>query len=184
MNVTQRWKTFHQNFFCFFVQCLQKTFFLIFLISYSHCRTSLIFDNGTMISRGTCHYHSICKFDLDKNADARVFFVDRSSIGGEVRGVLTRARVERRLICGLLPAITFLEKRPEDALLCMLPETRPGDATTHMQTVLLQAFCYENYIPVIQVRITKMFIFFKSTENCLPHYYCSVLTFFFNQVLL
>ncbi|KAF2880354.1 hypothetical protein ILUMI_25817 [Ignelater luminosus] len=77
--------------------------------------------------------------------------LNRNSIGGEVRGVLTRARVERRLICGLLPAITFLEKCPDDALLCMLPQTRPGDAATHMQTVLLQAFCYENYIPVIQV---------------------------------
>lgn len=75
----------------------------------------------------------------------------RNNMGRAVRGVLTRAKVERRLICGLLPAISYLEKNPDDVLICVIPETRPGDAATHMQTVLLQAFCYENYIPVIQV---------------------------------
>lgn len=75
----------------------------------------------------------------------------RRNIGRAVRGVLTQARSERRLICGLLPAIAYLEKNPEDALLCLLPEITQGDAAIHMQIVLLQAFCYENYIPVIQV---------------------------------
>lgn len=60
--------------------------------------------------------------------------------------------MERRLVCGLLPAIAYLEQSPDDVIFCVLPESRPGDATTHIQTVLLQAFCYENYIPVIQVR--------------------------------
>ncbi|KAJ8932001.1 hypothetical protein NQ314_015047 [Rhamnusium bicolor] len=76
--------------------------------------------------------------------------INRSKLGRAVRGVLTRAKVERRLICGLLPAIGYLEKSPEDVVFCVLPQTRPGDAATHIQTVLLQAFCYENYIPVIQ----------------------------------
>lgn len=75
----------------------------------------------------------------------------RNSLGRTIRNVLAQAKVERRLIYGLLPSINYLEKYPEDAVLCLLPETRPGDAATHMQTVLLQAFCYENYIPVIQV---------------------------------
>lgn len=78
---------------------------------------------------------------------------DRRNIGRAVSDVLTQAKKECRLICGLLPAIAYLEKNPEDVLLCFLPETNPGDAATHMQTVLLQAFCYENYIPVIQVRV-------------------------------
>lgn len=86
-------------------------------------------------------------------------FVDRRIIGRAVCGVLTQAKVERRLICGLLPAIAHLEKFPEDTLLCLLPETRPGDAATHMQTVLLQAFCYENCIPVIQVRYYFLYVF-------------------------
>ncbi|KAJ8965428.1 hypothetical protein NQ317_004046 [Molorchus minor] len=77
--------------------------------------------------------------------------INRKKLGRAVRGMLTRAKVERRLVCGLLPAIAYLEKSPEEVLFCVIPETRPGDAATHMQTVLLQAFCYENYIPVIQV---------------------------------
>lgn len=88
--------------------------------------------------------------------DAFVVFVNRKNVGRAVCGVLTQAKVERRLICGLLPAIAHLEKCPEDTLLCLLPETRPGDAATHIQTVLLQAFCYENCIPVIQVRISLL----------------------------
>lgn len=72
-------------------------------------------------------------------------------MGRAVKGALTQARMEKRLICGLLPAIAYLEKSPEDTLLCLVPEIGQGDAATHMQTVLLQAFCYENYIPVVQV---------------------------------
>lgn len=79
------------------------------------------------------------------------YFHYRSKLGRAVQGVLTQAKLDHRLICGLLPAIGYLEKASEDVVLCVLPETRLGDAARHMQTVLLQAFCYENYIPVIQV---------------------------------
>lgn len=81
----------------------------------------------------------------------KISLFSRSKLGRAVRGMLTRAKVERRLICGLLPAINYLEKAAEDVVFCVLPQTRPGDATTHIQTVLLQAICYENYIPVVQV---------------------------------
>lgn len=79
----------------------------------------------------------------------------RSSIGRAVRAVLAQAKIERRLICGLYQAIGYLEEKADDALLCLLPESRPGDVTSHMQTVLLQAFCYENCIPVITVDSSK-----------------------------
>ncbi|XP_044264546.1 uncharacterized protein LOC123011253 [Tribolium madens] len=85
-----------------------------------------------------------------KNVD-KCKMINRHKLGRALQGVLTEARTEGRLICGLLPAISCLENSLEDVLLCVLPQTRPGDATTHMQTVLLQAFCFENYIPVIQV---------------------------------
>ncbi|RZC33464.1 uncharacterized protein BDFB_007828 [Asbolus verrucosus] len=90
----------------------------------------------------------MCILKLNSN---KCKMINRSKLGSAVQGVLTQAKQERRLICGLLPAIAHLEKTSEDVLLCVLPLTRPGDAATHMQTVLLQAFCYENYIPVIQV---------------------------------
>lgn len=88
-----------------------------------------------------------------------MFFYSRNKLGRTVRGMLTCAKVERRLICGLLPSIAYLEKFSNDVVLCVLPETRPGDTATHIQIVLLQAFCYENYIPVIQVIIDKIFNF-------------------------
>jgi len=77
--------------------------------------------------------------------------MNRNGLSRSVRQVLTQAKNESRLICGLLPAISALTNKPEDALICLLPEARPGDSGTHMQTVLLQAFCYENSIPVIKV---------------------------------
>lgn len=93
----------------------------------------------------------------------------RRNIARAVNNVLTQAKKECRLICGLLPAIAYLEKNPEDVLLCFLPETNPGDAATHMQTVLLQAFCYENYIPVIQVRIYTKKIYY-TLQNVLQQH--------------
>lgn len=86
-------------------------------------------------------------------------------MGRAVKGALTQARIEKRLICGLLPAIAYLEKSPEDTLLCLLPEIGQGDAATHMQTVLLQAFCYENYIPVVQVRQMLCFLLLCNTQQ-------------------
>lgn len=76
----------------------------------------------------------------------------RSRLGLAIPGVLAQARLEKRLVCGLLPAITYLEKTPEDALLCLFSETKPGDSSTHLQTVLLQSFCHEQCIPQILVR--------------------------------
>lgn len=77
--------------------------------------------------------------------------INRNKLGRSLRAALTKARVERRLVCGLLPAIKNLEKSPEEVVLCVLPIARAGDAATHIQAVLLQAFCYENCIPVLQV---------------------------------
>lgn len=75
-----------------------------------------------------------------------------------VAGVLSTARTERRLVCGLLPALNLLETDPDLVMFCLMSETRPGDATGHMHQVLLQAFCLENDIPVIQVGVFFNFV--------------------------
>jgi ribosomal protein L7Ae-like RNA K-turn-binding protein len=85
-----------------------------------------------------------------KNSD-KCKMINRSKLGSALQAVLSQAKVDGRLTCGLPPTVAHLERASEDVLLCVLPLTRPGDAATHIQTVLLQAFCYENYIPVIQV---------------------------------
>ncbi|XP_048518198.1 uncharacterized protein LOC109534077 isoform X2 [Dendroctonus ponderosae] len=76
---------------------------------------------------------------------------DEITLGQTLRTALTKAKAGGRLVCGLFPAIAHLENTPDEVVLCVLPTTRPGDAATHIQAVLLQAFCYENCIPVIQV---------------------------------
>lgn len=92
----------------------------------------------------------MCVSKANKNMD-KCNSLSKNSAGKAIRGVLAHARAERRLTCGLLPAIGLLENDPCSVLFCVMAESRPGDATSHMHTVLLQAFCYENDIPVIQV---------------------------------
>lgn len=77
--------------------------------------------------------------------------MNRNRLGRIIRTVLAEARKDSRLICGLLPAIACLDKAADETIMCLLAESRPGDSSAHLQTVLLQAFCYENYIPVIKV---------------------------------
>ncbi|XP_060524086.1 growth arrest and DNA damage-inducible protein GADD45 alpha [Cylas formicarius] len=88
---------------------------------------------------------------ITRPSEEKCKMINRNKLGRALRGALIKAKAERRLICGLLPAIAYLEKSPEDVVLCVLPQTRPGDAANHIQTVLLHAFCYENYIPVLEV---------------------------------
>lgn len=72
-------------------------------------------------------------------------------LGDVIREVLATAKSQKRLVCGLLDAIMFLQKKAEEALICFIPLTQPGDAASHMHIVLLQAFCFENDIPVVEV---------------------------------
>jgi hypothetical protein len=78
--------------------------------------------------------------------------VNRQSLCKALMAILRKAKTKNRLTCGLLPAITLLEMDPESVLFCIMPEGSQGNAALHIQTVLLQAFCYENNIHVIQVR--------------------------------
>lgn len=75
----------------------------------------------------------------------------KSPISQCIKTVLMRACVEKRLTVGLLPAIQYLSQSSNAALFCFTAEAPPGDSATHMQEVLLQAFCDENGIYVIKV---------------------------------
>lgn len=88
-----------------------------------------------------------------------MYLFSHSSIGQCIKTVLRRACVEKRLTIGLLPAIQYLSKNCNGALFCLTAEAPPGDSATHMQDVLLQAFCVENDIHVIKVS----FILFPSS---------------------
>ncbi|XP_038218098.1 uncharacterized protein LOC119836729 [Zerene cesonia] len=75
----------------------------------------------------------------------------KSPIGQCIKSALRRACVEKRLTIGLMPALQFLSKNSNGALFCIQAEARPGDSATHMQEVLLQAFCMENDIYTVKV---------------------------------
>lgn len=104
----------------------------------------------------------------------------RNTIGRALSGVVAKAKTETRLICGLLDAILYLEENPLDTLLCILPQTRPGDAASHMHTVLLQAFCYENCIPVVQVddgqKLAELCGIETSRKDLSPDCECALIT--------
>jgi growth arrest and DNA-damage-inducible protein len=74
-------------------------------------------------------------------------------IGQTVKCVLLRAQLEQRIVIGLNAAVKSLAVAVEDAVFCFIAPPKQGDAATLMHEVLLQAFCFENDIYVIKVRL-------------------------------
>lgn len=74
-----------------------------------------------------------------------------TNLGRTVRNVLLKAQSDKRTIVGVAAAVKTLSSAPEDALFCFLAPPSKGDSATHMQEVLLQAFCLENDIYIIKV---------------------------------
>lgn len=72
-------------------------------------------------------------------------------VGHKIRAALWCAQVEKRLIIGLSEAVKRLSKSPNDSLFCILAPAKVGDTSTHIQEVLLEAYCYENDIYIIKV---------------------------------
>lgn len=72
-------------------------------------------------------------------------------IGADLHAALLVAQLESRAIIGVPAAVEHLSIAPENSLFCVLAPPKIGDSATHMQEVLLQAFCFENDIYIIQV---------------------------------
>lgn len=81
----------------------------------------------------------------------RVNSMSNRTIGESVRSVLNSAQKNKRIVLGFSEAIKHLSKTPEDVGFCFLAEPVDGDSATHMNEVLLQAFCYEHGIYIIKV---------------------------------
>lgn len=76
-------------------------------------------------------------------------FRELKRVGKAVSALLATAADEKRITCGLRPAIKVLEMDPAQILFCVMPHT--NDAAKHIQSVLLEAFCYEHNIAIIKV---------------------------------
>lgn len=73
------------------------------------------------------------------------------NIGRTVKTALLKADSESRVIVGLNNAIKMLNKQHDGSLFCLMAQPKAGDSATHMNEVLLEAFCYEHDIYVIKV---------------------------------
>lgn len=78
------------------------------------------------------------------------------SIGDAVKEILLEASEESRLICGLNNASKFLKdtEYPEHSLFFFIAPSN-GDSVSHMQEVMLQAFCFENDIYIVKLDCSK-----------------------------
>lgn len=88
---------------------------------------------------------------LDKTSMTPIGSGTKTPTGKTLQSVLIRADLESRLIIGLSSAINQLSVQPEETLFCILITPQKGDCATHMQEVLLKAFCFENDIYILQV---------------------------------
>lgn len=78
-----------------------------------------------------------------------------NGLGHLCRTALKNAKQQDRLVVGLTPAIKTLSNDPDDTMFCFLAQPKPGDSAAHMQTILLEAFCYEHGIYTINVDDTS-----------------------------
>lgn len=99
-----------------------------------------------------------------------VFCRELKRVGRSVSSLLTDAAVEKRVTCGLRPAIKALDRDPQSVLCCVVPQSGTRDAASHIQTTLMQAFCYENSITIIKVGLCSRHV---DTQLSLAYPQCS-----------
>ncbi|RZF40609.1 hypothetical protein LSTR_LSTR007492 [Laodelphax striatellus] len=87
-------------------------------------------------------------------------------IGKDVANLLHEAMKEKRLTCGLTAAVRQLELDPYKVAFCVLPQLTDGDRANHIHTVLLQAFCYERNIAIIQVENIEGLRYHTRAADC------------------
>lgn len=90
-------------------------------------------------------------FDLDDSFETPSGL--KMNIGDAVKEILLEADEESRLICGLNDASKFLRdtEYPEHSLFFFIAPSKTGDSVSHMQEVMLQAFCFENDIYIVKL---------------------------------
>ncbi|WAR24718.1 GA45B-like protein [Mya arenaria] len=69
----------------------------------------------------------------------------------EIADSLYQALKEDRLVQGVFPCARILEQTPEVVTLCAIPEEQCKNISAHIQQKLIEAFCWENDIRVINV---------------------------------
>lgn len=71
-------------------------------------------------------------------------------IGASVRTTLVSALAEGRTVIGMANAVRELREDPQQFVFCFMAPSE-HDSGSHMQEVLLEAFCFEHDIYIIKV---------------------------------
>lgn len=98
------------------------------------------------------HDDNLKMIDEDHRKNVKMHYTP--DVGCTLVETLLRAQAEDRVVTGLAGAVQSLSKSPCDALFCVIAPPPAGDVTSHMQEVLLQAYCFENDIYIVKVIIT------------------------------
>ena len=88
---------------------------------------------------------------FDLSDDSTTDMTKDMSIGEAVKKILNDAKSDNRLIFGVKNARNHFNEteNPEHSLFFFMAPTK--DHTTHMSTILLKAFCFENDIYTVQL---------------------------------
>lgn len=128
------------------------------------------FGTSAAIKLATLSYASVLSSGFEKSKKLPKPNNDMySGIGYTVSKALQQAKHDERLVVGLSQAVKTLSNEPEDTIFCVLAQPKPGDSATHMQVILLEAYCYENGIYTIKVdSLEKMSCIADATklESC------------------
>ncbi|KAH3848802.1 growth arrest and DNA damage-inducible protein GADD45 alpha-like [Dreissena polymorpha] len=69
----------------------------------------------------------------------------------DLEGVISQAVREAKCIQGVFKCASFLEHSPELVDLCILPEEQGNDISAQIQKKLIEAYCWENDIRVVNI---------------------------------
>lgn len=74
-----------------------------------------------------------------------------TKIGEAVKDVVSMAAIDRRLVLGAMPSAEFLGEEADNVALCLLLENKSDDVLISIQHKLVEAYCWENDIPLLKV---------------------------------
>ncbi|KAK3090634.1 hypothetical protein FSP39_013297 [Pinctada imbricata] len=86
--------------------------------------------------------------EFKSSAESRSSF----NVGEALLQTVELAMVDSRLVCGTFQSADMLSTCPESITLCILPDYKEdSDVSILIQHKLIEAYCWENDIPVIKV---------------------------------
>ena len=76
---------------------------------------------------------------------------ETNKISQALKTLLQQAASQGRVTCSLTSCVDVLSSRPDDVMLCVMPEQSHPDAAATIQSTLIRAVCQEHCIRVLTV---------------------------------